>query len=192
MNMSFARLLFPVAFSLFLLGCAQLTSPSYSVTESQLNRYLTHTLNKPIEVKAPYLAKAKLAFNQLNADIGRSQKENIRLTGRSELSIATLLFSEAVGVNFAIDARPYYNAKTGEVFLKSVQIHDYKLTSSLGELSESAILPMLNQALTFYFDEQPIYRLDSKNSLLEAAVLKTDAQLEINEGKLTFRTNDKP
>jgi hypothetical protein len=174
-------------FLVFLAGCAELMqmASQYALSESMVNRYLQGYLGKTTSINASGLANANLSFNNLNADIGREDPDKVTLSGNAKFGISSLLGSQTADLSLKMKARPVYDSAKGAVYLKDLELSDYKLDSSLGSVGASALLPYLNKALQFYFNEQPVYALNSNNPL-EAAVLKLGSNIQVEQGQIVF------
>lgn len=178
------------AFIFFILavGCAELVNMAseYALSESMVNKYVQRYLGETKTFNASGLANASLSFNNLNADIGREDPNKVTLSGNAKFGLSSILGSQSADLTLKMRARPVYDAAKGAVYLKELELNDYKLDSSLGSVTSSAILPYLNSALQFYFDEQPVYVLNATNHPLEALVLKMGVNVEIEQGRIVF------
>lgn len=177
-----------LVFFLLMAGCAELAqmASQYALSESMVNKYVQRYLGETMRFDASGLANATLSFNNLNADIGREDPNKITLSGGAKFGLSSVLGSQSADLTLKIKARPVYDSSKGAVYLKELELNDYKLDSTLGSVGSSALLPYLNKALQFYFDQQPVYVLNSDNNPLEAVVLKLGSNIEIEKGQIVF------
>lgn len=177
-----------LVFFLLMAGCAELAqmASQYALSESMVNKYVQRYLGEKMRFDASGLANATLSFNNLNADIGREDPNKITLSGGAKFGLSSVLGSQSADLTLKIKARPVYDSSKGAVYLKELELNDYKLDSTLGSVGSSALLPYLNKALQFYFDQQPVYVLNSDNNPLEAVVLKLGSNIEIEKGQIVF------
>ena len=175
-------------FFIFLAGCSELmqAASQYALSESMVNRYLQGYLGQEKSFNAAGLANASLSFNNLNADIGREDPNKVSLSGSAKFGISSILGAQSAEVSLKMKARPVYDSSKGAIYLKDLELSDYKLDSTLGSVGASTLLPYLNKALQFYFNEQPVYVLSSGNNPLEAVVLKLGSDIMVEQGQIVF------
>jgi len=176
-------------FVLFLLtgllsACHQMGQ--YSLSEQALNTALQKNLGKYSQnINAGDFFKMKLDFNSLNLNIGQEEANKVAANGTAQASIQTPLGKENVNIKLHLNALPEINNQQDAIYLKKVEIVDYKIDSSLGSLSSGMLLPYLNEALQLYFENNPIYQLDKSNQL-EYLAFKSVSNVRIEQGKLVF------
>ena len=175
-------------FITLLAGCAKLADMvnQYTLSESMLNNYMQRHLGETKTINTSGLANANISFENLKADIGREDAKKLTLSGNAKFALSSILGSQSADLTLKMKARPVYDSAKGAVYLKDLEISDYKLDSTLGFVGASALLPYVNQALQFYFNQQPVYTLSASNSALEAVVLKIGTNIEVRRGQLIF------
>lgn len=165
-------------------GCTEVGK--YSITNSKLNGYLTKYLGKPQSINIANLGEAEVTVNELDTAIGENNSEKIKVSGKMNISINSFLGKLSTDAAIKLDARPVYDEKNGTIFLKDLMIADYTLGDKIDAKSAAFVMPFLNKIIQLYFDTQPIYTLDAQNSKLEALVLKTGANMAVEQGKIVF------
>lgn len=185
---SFTKKIAVLFFVTFLAGCSQLAdmASQYALSESMLNNYIQRHLGETKTINTSGLANANISFDKLKADIGREDAEKVTLSGNAKFALSSLLGSQSADLSLKMKARPIYDSATGAVYLKDLEVSDYKLDSTLGSVGSSALLPYVNQAIQYYFNTQPVYTLSASNSALEAVVLKVGTNIEVKQGQLVF------
>lgn len=167
-----------------LLGCQKMGE--YSVSEQVINRALQKQIGQYSQsINASDLIKMDLAFDKINLNIGDEDANKVVANGTATASIQTLLGKQDVDISLSLKALPKLNQQQGAIYLKQVEITNYKLNSSLGSISSGTFLPYLNQALQLYFERNPIYQLDSSNHL-EYLAFKSASLVKVEQGKLVF------
>lgn len=185
---AFMKKITALLFVTLLAGCAELSNMinQYALSESTLNNYIQRHLGETKTIDASGLAKANISFDNLKADIGREDAEKVTLSGNAKFAISSILGGQSADLSLKMKARPVYDSAKGAVYLKELEVSDYKLDSTLGAVGSSALLPYVNQAIQYYFNEQPIYTLNASNSAIEALVLKVGTNIEVKQGQLVF------
>lgn len=167
-----------------LVGCQKMGE--YSLSEQVINSALQKQLSQYTQsFNASDLVKMNLAFNDINLNIGEQDVNKVVANGTAKASIQTLLGTQHVDIKLNLKALPEMEQKQGAIYLKQVEIADYQLNSSLGSISSGTWLPYLNQALQLYFDNNPIYQVDTSNSL-EYLAFKSASHINVAQGKLVF------
>ena len=182
----FVSRLFAVIFIGLLFGCNQMSQ--YSLTEQSINNYLeTHTQNVSRNFSLSGLVDADLKLNNLNAKIGQDQSDKITLTGNAIFAISSLLGNQDANLQLTINARPDFDPIKGAIYLRDLELADYDLKTSQGNVKNiKTFIPLLNKALQVYFNDQPVYVLNPENSALEATAQKLAKGIEVQKGKLVF------
>lgn len=175
--------------ALVLFGCAGLSemASKYALSETMLNNYLKSHLGTTQKVNISGLADAKLGFSDLKASIGRDAPNRVTLSGNANLAIASLLGSQNADIKVTMSARPDFDSAKGAIYLKDLELTNYDLQSTLGSGNGmKVLLPYLNTALQYYFNNQPVYVLDPQNSPLESLVTKVASGVQVKEGQIVF------
>ncbi|WP_159567547.1 lipoprotein [Budvicia diplopodorum] len=178
--------IFAVAFIGLMFGCNQMTQ--YSLTEQSINNYLdTHAQNVSRSFNLSGLVNADLKLNNLSAKIGQDQPNKITLTGNAIFAISSLLGNQDANLQLTINARPDFDPVKGAIYLRDLELGDYDLTTSQGNVKNvKTFIPLLNKALQVYFNDQPVYVLNPANGTLEATAQKLAKDIEVQKGKLVF------
>ncbi|GKX54895.1 lipoprotein [Leminorella grimontii] len=172
-------------FIAFLFGCSQMTQ--YSLSEQDINKYLSKNTEKATRsFSLSGLAEADLSLSNLNAQIGRTQGK-ITLSGNALFAVSSLLGKQDANLQLTLNARPEFDPVKSAIYLKDLELVDYDLQTSQGKVKNvKTFIPLLNSALQLYFNDQPVYVLNSDKSALEASAKKLAKGIQVEEGKLVF------
>ncbi|MDH2376373.1 lipoprotein [Providencia rettgeri] len=173
-----------VGFLTLLSGCSQLSE--FSISESQINDYLANKVKYDHKVGITGFADADIQLANLKSEIGRSEPGKVALTGDATVKLDSLIGKAQAQINLTLTARPYFDAKTGSIYLKELNISSYKVTPENMDTAMSAVIPYLNSSLETFFETQPVYVLNPDNGAAEATAKKLAKGLEIKPGKLVI------
>lgn len=173
-------------------GCSAFTHvvSQYTLSENNINNYLKKQLGTVQKINKTALVNISLAFNELNAQIGRNDSNKITLSGSATIRINSIISDQQANLKLNISALPYFDDKQGAIFLKNIELNDYLVDSSLGTITNKTLLPFLNTLLQTYFNNQAVYKLDTKHNSIEAIVLKTTKYIKVEYGKIIFENNN--
>ncbi|WGL99534.1 lipoprotein [Arsenophonus sp. aPb] len=165
-------------------GCDQLTE--FSISEDTINNYLIKHTHYSKKIGIAGLADASIDLANLSAQIGRTEPNKITLMGVAKINLETLFGSTQAEVSLAITSLPYFDVKTGAIYLKQLEISDHKITPEKMASTISPILPIVNNSLKAYFEKNPVYVLQPEKSKAEALAKKIAKGLEVKPGKLVI------
>lgn len=132
-------------------GCDQLTK--FSISENTINHYLAKHTNYSKKIGIASIADASIYLSNLSAQIGLTEPNKITLTGVSKINLASPLGSTQAEVFLVITSLPYFDVKAGAIYLKELEISDYKITPEKMTTTISPILPITNNSLKAYFEK---------------------------------------
>ncbi|ELZ5939320.1 lipoprotein [Providencia sp. 21OH12SH02B-Prov] len=165
-----------------LTGCSQITE--FSISENTLNQYLATKVKYNHKVGISGVADADIQLANLKSEIGRSEPGKVALTGDATVNLDTLLGKTEAKIALTLTARPYFDVKTGSIYLKELNISQYQVTPENMDTAIAAVIPYLNSSLETFFETQPVYVLNPDNGAAEATAKKLAKGLEIKPGKL--------
>lgn len=171
-----------------LAGCNQFTQ--YTISEQQVNDYLQKHNNYQKQIGIPGLVNANIVLTQLQSQIGRSEPGKVTLSGDAKVSITSILGSQAADLQLTLKAQPVYDREQGAIFLKNMELVDYKIQPEKMDTVMKSLVPYLNQSLKSYFDQTPVYVLNPDNSNIEAMARKLAKGLEVKPGQLVISFTD--
>lgn len=169
-------------FIALLAGCSQLSE--FSISESQINSYLASKVKYEHKVGISGFADADIQLANLTSEIGRSEPGKVALNGEASVKLDSLIGKADAKIELTLTARPIFDAKTGSIYLKELNISQYKVIPESMDTAISAVIPYLNSSLETFFETQPVYVLDPNNGAAEATAKKLAKGLEIKPGKL--------
>lgn len=175
-----------IGVSFILVACQQ--TKQYTLSEQMVNHSLQQMTSKSSNnFPVAKLIDVDFAFEQLDAEIGRTNSEqDIVLSSHAKTVINSLHGTDQVNVSLRFKALPNFNQTEGSVYLKEVQLLSYTLDShQQGQMQSKALIPYINQALLFYFEQNPIYVLD-KGDQRESLARANTTSLAIAKGELIF------
>lgn len=143
-----------------LVGCNQLTQ--YTLSEQEVNDYLQKHNNYEKQIGIPGLVDAHITLTQLQSQIGRAEPGKVTLTGNAKVDISSILGPQTADMTLTLKAQPTFDREKGAIFLKDMELTDYRVKPEKMDSVMKALTPYLNQSLKSYFDQQPAYVLDAK------------------------------
>ncbi|MCW2254877.1 hypothetical protein M2263_000968 [Providencia alcalifaciens] len=167
-----------------LTGCSQLTD--FTISESTINHYLATNVKYDHNVGISGFADADIQLTNLKSEIGRSDPGKIALSGEAAVNLDSLLGKANAKIELTLTASPYFDAKTGAIYLKELNITQYNVIPENMETAISAVMPYLNSSLGAFFSTQPVYVLNPENGAAEVTARKLAKGLEIKPGKLVI------
>ncbi|MGL5740339.1 MAG: DUF1439 domain-containing protein, partial [Plesiomonas shigelloides] len=87
-------------------------------------------------------------------------------------------------VALSLAARPYFDSETGAIYLREMQLLNATVTPQSLEKSTKVLMPYLKNSLQLFFNQTPVYVLDSNRSKEEALVRQLAKGIEIKPGKI--------
>ncbi|PVZ85052.1 hypothetical protein C9426_21245 [Serratia sp. S1B] len=171
-----------------LAGCNPLTQ--YTVSEQQVNEYLQKHNNYQKQIGIPGVVDANIVLTQLQSQIGRSEPGKVTLTGNAKVNISSILGPQTAELQLTLKAQPVYDREKGAIFLKELELVDYKVQSEKIDTVLKALIPYLNQSLKAYFDLQPVYVLNTQDSKIQELARKFAKGLEVKPGQLVIPFTD--
>lgn len=175
-------------FAGMLAGCNQLTQ--YSVSEQEVNDYLQKHNDYQKQIGVPGLVDANIVLTQLQSQIGRTEPGKVMLSGNAKVNITSILGPQAAELQLTLKAQPVYDREKGAIFLREMELVDYKVEPEKLDTVMKALTPYLNQSLKAYFEQQPVYVLNPDNSKTEALARKLAKGLEVKPGQLVIPFTD--
>lgn len=169
-------------------GCNQLTQ--YTLSEQEVNDYLQKHNDYQKQLGVPGLVDAHIVLTELQSQIGRSEPGKVTLTGNAKVDITSLLGPQKADMQLTLKAQPVYDREKGAIFLKDMELTDYKIQPEKMDTVMKALTPYLNQSLKSYFDQKPAYVLNPENSKTEAMARKLAKGLEVKPGQLVIPFTD--
>ncbi|MBW7983341.1 lipoprotein [Enterobacillus tribolii] len=173
-----------IALGLLLSACNKLTQ--FSVSEQEVNQYLQKHNNFQKQIGIPGLVDADITVSQLSSQIGRAEPNKVTLTGNAKVNISSILGPQNSDMTLTLKAQPVYNRDEGAIYLKDMELIDYKVTPEKMSTVMKAIAPYLDQSLKSFFDQQPVYTLDPNKNEKEALAKKLAKGLEVKPGELVI------
>lgn len=171
-------------FILLLSGCSKLTQ--YTLTEQDINRQLHQRIHFARDIGMPGVASAHITLTDLQSQIGRADPNKINLTGNAQLNLNSLFGNQQATLTVTLTTRPYFDQQQGAIYLRDLQITDTQASQGKIDFVLHILLPHLNQSLSQYFDQHPVYILDAAHSNAQALVKKYAKSLEVRSGELVI------
>lgn len=171
-----------------LAGCNPLTQ--YTISEQEVNDYLQKHNDYKKQIGVAGLVDANIVLTQLQSQIGRTEPGKVTLSGNAKVNITSILGPQDADLQLTLKAQPVYDPEKGAVFLKDMELVDYKVQPEKMDTVMKALTPYLNQSLKAYFDQQPAFVLDADKSKTEALARKLAKGLEVKPGQLVIPFTD--
>ncbi|MEB6337955.1 lipoprotein [Serratia rhizosphaerae] len=171
-----------------LAGCNKLTQ--YTLSEQEVNDYLQKHNDYQKQIGVPGLVDAHIVLTQLQSQIGRSEPGKVTLSGNAKVDITSILGPQQADMQLTLKAQPTYDREKGAIFLKDMELTDYKVQPEKMNTVMKAISPYLDQSLKSYFNQKPAYVLDPNKSKTEAMARKLAKGLEVKPGELVIPFTD--
>ncbi|WON78459.1 lipoprotein [Serratia sp. UGAL515B_01] len=177
-----------LVFASLLAGCTPLTQ--YTISEQEVNDYLQKHNNYKKQIGVQGLVDANIVLTQLQSQIGRTEPGKVTLSGNAKVSITSILGPQDAELQLTLKAQPIYDPEKGAIFLKEMELIDYKVQPEKMDTVMKALTPYLNQSLKAYFDLQPAFVLEPERSKTEALARKLAKGLEVKPGQLVIPFTD--
>ena len=165
-----------------LAACSQLTQ--YALTEQQVNEYLQQKVEFQKQLGLPGVFEANITLKDMQAKIGRAEPNQVILNGTADLNLSTLVGQEHADVALSLAARPSFDSETDAIYLREMQLLNATVTPQSLEKSTKVLMPYLKNSLQLFFNQTPVYVLDSNRSKEEALVRQLAKGIEIKPGKI--------
>ncbi|OTA16311.1 lipoprotein [Xenorhabdus vietnamensis] len=162
-----------------------------SVNEGLLNEYLSKKVHYQKQISLPGAIQANITLGSLTSQIGRKDPKKIELSTQAKVQLVTSWNTVQADMKLTIRAKPVFDAEKKAIFIKELEIVDYKTTPEKIAIPIKTLIPYLNNSLTGFFDTQPVYVLNSGKSKAESAALKLAKGLEVKPGKLVINLVNK-
>lgn len=175
-------------FASTLAGCNPLTQ--YTISEQEVNDYLNKNNNYQKNIGVPGLVDASIVLTQLQSQIGRSEPNKVTLSGNAKVNITSILGPQVADLQLTLKAQPVYDREQGAIFLKEMELIDYKVQPEKMDTVMQALIPYLNPSLRSFFNQKPAYVLNSEGNKAEAMAHKLAKGLEVKPGQLVIPFTD--
>lgn len=169
-------------------GCNQLTQ--YSLSEQEVNGYLQKHNDYKKQIGIPGVADATIVLTDLTSQIGRAEPGKVTLAGNAKVDINSLLGAQSADLALTLKAQPVFDKAQGAIYLKDMELVDYKVTPEKMETVIKTLSPYLNQSLKSYFDQKPAYVLNADHSKTEALAKKLAKGIEVKPGQIAIQLTD--
>lgn len=166
---------------------------SYSLTEERINRYFVERadsdkFNKQIALSD--LAEASVKLSDMTAQIGRREPNKIQFDAKAAIDVKSLLGNRATTLTFSLSAAPYYNPEDKAVYVKDIEILDATTESSTVNTMMPVIKPVLEDALSTYFETHPVYQLNPEKRWKEKLAYQFGKGIEVVPGNVIISFRD--
>ncbi|OOF80013.1 DUF1439 domain-containing protein [Rodentibacter caecimuris] len=182
LNISLFTLL--LGFSIF----TSAQSSPFSLTESQINQYLSEKGAIKDKFNFPGLFSLDYQLKDLTAKIGRGTEKRVEINGTAEglFKLGNKQFPAKLTLTF--DTVPYYSPEKGEIYLRNLRI--LKWSGEPNEYMEQLqiAMPFLSESIALLLSSMPIYTLDETN-IRDVLIKKFAKGIKIEPGILELETN---
>ncbi|EKT57490.1 lipoprotein [Providencia sneebia] len=165
-----------------LTGCSQLTE--FTISENTINSYLANKVKYDNNIGISGVIDANIKLSDLKSEIGRNEPGKIALRGIATVNLDSLIGNTNATIDLTLTARPYFDVQEGAIYLKELNISQYKVIPENMDTAIATVMPYLNSSLEAFFATQPVYVLNPENGAAEATAKKLAKGLEIKPGKL--------
>ncbi|UJF17684.1 DUF1439 domain-containing protein [Vibrio sp. SS-MA-C1-2] len=170
-----------VTLVLFLSGCA-----NYSVSESEVQQYLSQKVKLDHSVGVPGLMSANAKIKELEVGIGRIDKDRVNVIADIHANVQLLgQSSKETDINIGFDAIPFYNQDEGAIYLKQLELNSFSVTPEKYRSTAKEITEPVISMLRLYLSEKPIYKLNDKKTT-ESLIKDAQPQLKIENNSLVI------
>lgn len=171
-------------FIVLLTGCSSLTQ--YTVSEQAINGYLQKHNNYQQQFNVAGLVDANVQLADLQTEIGQTDPGKVGVSGTAKVNMGSILGAQSGALQLALRAKPVYDHENGAIYLKEMELADYKLQAGSMEFAMKALMPYLNESLKLYFNQHPVYVLGADNNQAEALARQLAKRLEVQPGQLVI------
>ncbi|WP_413482462.1 lipoprotein [Morganella psychrotolerans] len=166
-----------------LTGCDKLTE--ISISEETINSTIADKIHLTKRIGVDGVADADFTLEKLLVEIGREEPGKVKLNGIGSLKLVSLFGSRDFTISMTLRAAPYFDATSGSIYMRDIEITNYSLNPDKWDTLISALIPYLNSTLSTFFDITPVYVLSSENTA-EAAARKFAKGIEIKPGRIVI------
>ncbi|MFC0180570.1 DUF1439 domain-containing protein [Thorsellia kenyensis] len=161
----------------------------YHLTEERINQYLTERadskkFNRDIEV--PNVAKANIKISEMVVEVGRREPNLVQFNAKANLSLTSLFGDTQTELTFTISASPYFERDKKAIYVKSIEIIDAKTESNRVNRVMPLLQPILSEALSTYFADNPVYDLNPDKSIKEWFAYRYGTGINVTPGTVTI------
>ncbi|WED24178.1 DUF1439 domain-containing protein [Vibrio sp. JC009] len=159
---------------------------SLSVTEGDISSYLQDNMHFEHSVGVENVMYAQVSVEDLKVKIGRADTDRISVFANTGAQIEMFAKKDmSLDLDIEFSAVPEYDAKSGEIFLKSLRLEQFnEKNRTLPPELETLLKPAVSM-IGFALSQQPVYKLDDAS--VQAALLKTaEPNLVIKDNKLVI------
>ncbi|MCG8710058.1 lipoprotein [Brenneria sp. 4F2] len=185
-KLGFAATALLLAFTLS--GCNKLTQ--YTLNEQEVNEYLQKHNDYQKQLGIPGVVDAHIVLTDLSSQIGRAEPGKVTLSGNAKVDITSLLGDQTADLKLTLKAQPVFDKEQGAIYLKDMQLVDYRVQPEKMQAVMDTLSPYLNQSLKSYFAQKPAYILNADNSTAEALAKKMAKGIEIKPGQIMILFTD--
>lgn len=170
--------------TLLLAGCDKITQ--YHLSEQQINQSLEKRIKFSKDIGLPGIADAHITLNNLASQIGREEPNKITLIGEAVLNLTSIFGNQQITLKLTIKTQPTFDQNQGAIYLRDLQLVDFKANPDKMSSILKTLLPYLNQSLSTYFEQNPAYILDPNHSKAEALAKKFAKGIEVKPGEIVI------
>lgn len=156
----------------------------YSLNNQEIDQFLSQKVKVQQSFGFPGLLTLDYKLSDLHVNVG--EKPNLVQVGAKLAGIMNVAGeSFQTQIHLVFDATPFYDPKTGSIYLKNFNIvqSDIAPKRYMGKLS--AVMPFLNENLARVLENVPIYTLDDENTA-QHLIKKFAKGIVVEKGKLAF------
>lgn len=182
--------------SRFILSVTLLFSPFthadlFSITETEINHYLTGRLAEKVPLKdkvgIPNLFQLDYQLSNLQTKIGHTPEKRVEITGLIQGLLKAKGKKYDANVQLNLNTVPYFDSEKGAVYLKDIRLLSWQATPNKYQDELQMFLPILFDGVANILNNTPVYTLDTTKTK-EALIKKFGQAIIIEKGELRLET----
>ncbi|MGF7433927.1 DUF1439 domain-containing protein [Pasteurella bettyae] len=161
---------------------------AFSVSEEEINDYLAKKGEISDQIGLPNLFGMNYKIQNLTTKIGQSDSKRVEVSGTLDGLINLQRKAYAGKINLTIDTIPYYDPKTGSIYLRDLRIINWSGSPQTYMEKIEPIMPYLNQSIAMLMTNMPIYTLDETKPR-EMLIKKFAKGISVEKGRISLETD---
>lgn len=163
------------------------TASAYSISEQEINNYLTKKSVIQNKVGIPFLFELDYKLRDLQTKIGQNENKKVEISGAMDGIFQLQNKQFPAQLNLVFDTVPYYDPAKGQIYLKDIRILRWSGSPEKYMAQLQGAMPFISENLSAIMSQMPIYTLDEKNPK-ELLIKKFAQGIKVENGKIEVET----
>ncbi|QGM80835.1 DUF1439 domain-containing protein [Otariodibacter oris] len=163
-----------------------------NITEEEINSYLGNELDKKVTLKDSVgihrIFELDYDLHDLSTQIGRTSDKNVEVSGTVDGLLKIKRKQYPVKIDLNIATMPYYDPNKGELFLKDINLKNWKISPDKYQDDLQYFMPFIIDGLSSILNSTPVYTLDESRAK-ELLIKKFAEKIVVTDGALQLETS---